>query len=156
MGMTFALFLACGCGRESAVDDAIREVSQRQNIFSDYPQPGKTYLSYSTFHGYQVNYLSANDAWLWYPGNAIGVREKWRADKNKLCWRTLQITYNPASGKRSNAWQCESLSIAQKTVVSELKGDPFGLSSGSIPFVLDRCKPPEKFLVDARSDCFGS
>lgn len=143
---------ASSVGRTS-VADAVAEVSQRQIRFPNYPQSDWTYLSFSHAHGFQVNYFGRNGkAWLWYPGNASGVPEEWKLDRvgnaRALCFRHPSHSYNPVTRKSGGAYACQSLSFSQKTIVARLKGDPYRLASGAVPYRLDRCKAPAEFEFD--------
>ncbi|GAA6181268.1 hypothetical protein NBRC116594_27060 [Shimia sp. NS0008-38b] len=134
------------------------EVSARNIAFPKYPQPGKTYLSFSGAHGYQVNYIAAGGkAWLWYPGNSRGVPEEYKQDvvrdTKALCWRHPSKSYNPVTKQSGGRFACQSLETARKTVVAELSGDPFQLATGKVPYPLKRCTAPDAFVFDR--DRFG-
>ncbi len=147
--------VSCGSSRQSAVS----EVAAREIQFPNYPQAGFTYLSFSRAHGYQVNYLaSGGRAWLWYPGNSVGVKEDWKRDTvagtRALCWRHPQRSYNPVTKRSGGRFACQSLELSQKTIIARLGGDPFGLASGAVPYRLNRCKAPDAFSFDrARFGC---
>lgn len=148
-----------GCAPSGPGDRAaaIAEVNARQNLFLDYPQTGTTYLSHSLAHGYQVNYIQAGRAWLWYPGNAVALPEAWetrtRGDMPVICWRHPTNSHNPVTGQSGGGAACTPLEFAQKTIVAELAGDPFGLRSGRVPYRLDRCIPPPEFGISAHKAC---
>lgn len=132
---------------------ALAEVAARSNRFSTYPQPDMTYLSFSGAHGFQVNYLGADGhAWLWYPGNRRGVAEEYQLSyawgEKVICWRHPSDSYNPVTRKKGGDYACESLDLAQRSIVAVLKGDVFELKSGAVPYRLDRCQAPEAFDFD--------
>lgn len=150
---SLALF---GCASSTSTSDrasAIAEVAARDNRFPTYPHANTTYLSFSQAHGFQVNFLSTNGkAWLWYPGNRIGVPEEYKTDivagQEAICWRHPSGSYNPVTKTRGGDFVCQSLALTQRTIVASLPGDPFKLRTGQIPFVLDRCSAPIEFSFD--------
>ena len=118
-----------------------------------------TYLSFSQGHGFQVNYLSQDGrAWLWYPGNTGVVPEEWKLDvasgQRAICWRHPSNSYNPVTKQTGGQFACQSLELSQKAVVAKLVGDPYGLSTGRVPYPLQRCVAPTEFEFDrARFGC---
>lgn len=145
------LVVLASCDAPSSRESAIAEVQSRANVFLDYPQANTTYLSYSEAHGFQVNFIaSGGHAWLWYPRNTVVVPEEWKLDAkgNALCWRHPSASYNPVTKQSGGGFQCESLPLAQKTIVASLPGDPYKLSLGEIPYRLDKCKAPIAFTFD--------
>ena len=146
-----AVFIAvAGCHATTGTEpSAVQEVMSRPVTFADYPRPGRTYLSFSSAHGFQVNYLGNGRAWLWYPGNAAVVPEEWKKDvvagQQALCWRHPANSYNPVTRTPGGGYACESLSLARRTIVAALDGDPFNLQSGAVPYRLQRCKAPAEF-----------
>lgn len=150
-----ALVLLSACAAPgSNRASAIAEVSARENRFPDYPQPGMTYLSYSSAHGYQVNYLEAGRAWLWYPGNRAVVPERWRVIAGRaVCWSHPPGSHNPVTGQGGGNEACAPLEFSRKTIVAALKGDPFALRSGRVPYPLGRCEAPEAFGQSQPQGC---
>lgn len=147
------ILTACAPSANGGAERAISEVAGRSILFSDYPQPGKTYLSFSSAHGFQVNYLTAGgQAYLWYPGNSVILPEDYKRDvvagRQALCWRHRRNTYNPVTKQRGGAFACTPLDMARKTIVAEVSGDPFKLASGTLPYRLDRCTAPDVFRFD--------
>ena len=141
-----------GCGAPSG-PPVVQEVMARDNIFPSYPQPDRTYLSFSSAHGFQVNYLRADGrAWLWYPGNSVGVPEEYETrtvnGTKAICWRHPSDSYKPVTRQHGGEFVCTPLELAQKANVAVLRGDPFSLASGKVPYRLDRCKAPEEFNFD--------
>lgn len=146
-----SLLLLASCGGQN--NNPLAEIMQRDVLFPDYPKGGWTYLSFSQAHGFQVNYLSADGkAWLWYPGNTKAVSEEWKrkrvSGQEAVCWRHPSNSYNPVLKKRGGSFACELLSISQRTIVARLKGDTFKLSSGKVPYRLNRCSAPDDFMFD--------
>lgn len=149
-------FVVTGCVSQQQTSDVASSVSEfasRENGVMDYPQPDRTYLSFSKAHGFQVNYLAPQGkAWLWYPGNQRGVPEEYKLDviagKDAICWRHPSNSYNPVTRRQGGSFACESLALSRGTIVAELPGDPFSLSSGRVPYRLDRCKAPSLFTFD--------
>ena len=152
---TLCALAACDLGDapSTARQAAIADVAARENRFPDYPRAGRTYLSFSQAHGFQVNYLaSSGRAWLWYPGNSAALPELYTRDvvngRQALCWQHPAASYNPVTGQRGGAVACTPLEFAQRTIVAVLPGDPFGLASGAVPYRLDRCTAPTAFKFD--------
>lgn len=132
---------------------AIKEVNSRSINFPNYPEANYTYLTFSSAHGFQVNYIaSGGRAWLWYPNNSRGLPEHYSFARvngiDALCWSHPNNSHNPVTGKSGGGLSCQSLSLSRRTVISELRGDIFNLSTGSIPYKLDRCIAPESFRFD--------
>jgi len=148
----FALVALGACGvTPSARDAAVTEVAARDLVFPSYPQAGNTYLSFSQAHGFQVNYLDADGrAWLWYPGNRVGLPERWRVDlaRDAVCWRHPSQSYNPVTKRYGGQEQCMALALARRTIVSTLPGDPYDLRSGNIPYARQKCIAPKAFSFD--------
>lgn len=156
-GVVVAITLsASGCSNSQKPSDAaaaISEVNSRENRFPTYPMPNTTYLSFSTAHGFQVNYLAPQGkAWLWYPGNRRGVQEEYKQDavagQKAICWRHPSSSYNPVTQTTGGGFACQSLSFSQRTIVAALPGDPFSLKTGQVPFPLERCNAPIQFSFD--------
>ncbi len=148
--------LASACSNSqppSSTEAAISEVNSRENRFPSYPQPNTTYLSFSSAHGFQVNYLAPQGkAWLWYPRNRRGIAEEYKRDivsgREAICWRHPSNSYNPVTQKTGGAFACQSLAFTQRTIVAALPGDPFALGTGQVPFPLERCRAPVQFIFD--------
>ena len=129
----------------------------RSPAFPDYPQGGWTWLSFSRPHGFQVNYLAADGtAWLWYPGNERGVPELWRVDagRDAICWTHPKNSWNPAAKTRGGRESCEPAISGRGRIIARLKGDPYRLASGNVPYPLPKCEAPKAFEFDrARHSC---
>ncbi|GAW36531.1 hypothetical protein RA2_03603 [Roseovarius sp. A-2] len=151
--------VGCGGTPPTAVRTSVAEVESRTNRFPAYPVAGTTYLSFNRAHGFQVNYIAPQGrAWLWYPGNDRAVPEEWKTDTVRgipaVCFRHPPGSFNPVTRRRDGAYTCQPLDLSQKTIVSSLEGDAFGLSSGEIPYRRSRCAAPEEFEFDrARFGC---
>jgi len=93
-------------------------------------------------HGTQLEYHSSDgQTYLWYPKNRTVVSGRWRVkadanDKPELCYLYGQNTYNPVLETRGGAWECRTLTFPNIGVSEGVKGDPFNLSSGEVPFVI--------------------
>ena len=117
--------------------------------FPNYPEPGKTYLSYDPWHGYQVSYISGpSTSWLWYPGNRIALPEEWKVEGNRICWRHGKGTYNPVTKQGGGKFECQNYSLALFTKVAELPGDPYRLSTGQVPYRRGKCQAPKEFVFN--------
>ncbi|GFE50252.1 hypothetical protein So717_20050 [Roseobacter cerasinus] len=128
-------------------------MESRPLTFPDYPQPGRTYLSFDDAHGYQVIFIdSGNRAWLWYPGNARALAGEYMLDtvagQRAICWRYPSSSGNPVTGTRGGSFNCTPRLLSQKSTIAALRGDPFNLASGAVPYPLQRCVAPEAFVFD--------
>lgn len=152
LAVALGLATLAGCGETQTTTSAIAEVQSRENQYPNYPQAGRTYLSFSSAHGFQVNYLADGKAWLWYPGNSEGVPEEWKRGTVNgtaaVCWRHPSNTYNPVTKTKGGPWGCQALNLSQKQIVADLKGDPYNLRSGQVPYRLKRCDAPAEFSFD--------
>lgn len=154
---TFAILLmflsACTPRPTASVASAIAEVQARENSFADYPRAGRTYLTFSAAHGFQVIYIGTNGrSWLWYPDNSRALPGRYRRDmvsgQEALCWQYSSNTYNPVTQTQGGSFQCEPLLFAQRSVISQMLGDVFQLTSTAVPYRLDRCTAPTEFAFD--------
>ncbi|WP_146005655.1 hypothetical protein [Roseovarius mucosus] len=149
--LSILIISGCATPQPNTRAVAINEVAARNIEFENYPEAGNTYLSFSSAHGFQVNYIARNgNAWLWYPGNRAALKEEWMLDpqRNAICWRHPENSYNPVTKSRGGAFACSDLRFARKTIVSQLSGDAFNLSSGRIPYVGEKCSAPREFAFD--------
>ena len=154
-----ACLMGLGCSgpdSRSGVARAIAEVNARDVRFPDYPRPDMTYLSFSRAHGFQVNYLGRGGrAWLWYPGNLVGVPEEYKQEtvsgREAICFRHPSTSYNPVTKTRGGGFACLPLEFQRKLIVAALAGDPFRLASGRVPYRLDRCMAPAEFTFDRKA-----
>lgn len=124
---------------------------------------GNTTRSYSTAHGTQVSYEAPDGSvHLWYPGNTMALKGEWRVvakssampeimmpsgsralseldSQAYICYRYGANTYNPVTQVRGRVWQCQDATITIRTQIREkTAGDIFNLSSGQIPFVMEK------------------
>ena len=100
----------------------------------------KTVVFFDDFHGTQVAYFTADGReYLWYPGNQRSLPGFWRttADK-KICFSYPTSSIKPATGVAGADWECGSLSGHSARIVQVSEGDVFNLTSGKIPFVMER------------------
>ncbi len=104
---------------------------------------GSTVKTFNSQHGTQIEYLAANgNTYLWYPGNRVILAGRWRTKSigryGVICFKYSRNSYNPFTRKRGGQWNCEG-SLIYLTMNAEIRrGDPLGLSSGRLPFVLPR------------------
>ncbi|UWQ80167.1 hypothetical protein K3725_03915 [Leisingera sp. S132] len=107
---------------------------------------GATTLDYSVQHGTQVEHMASDGrAYLWYPGNQRVVTGEWRTETDargsgRICFRYGRSTFNPVTGQRGGSWNCVRAADFIWAEEEYTTGDPFGLSSGAIPFVMPREK----------------
>ncbi|HEX8662456.1 MAG TPA: hypothetical protein VF744_00330 [Beijerinckiaceae bacterium] len=131
----------------------------------------RTYRSYSPQHGTQIEYHAADGrAFLWYPGNAVILPGRWRAEEvpnaPKLweeppgsgnivertlfrpCYRYGPDTYNPVTRHHGDTWECAGLF---QGLGEARDGDLFRLARGGpVPFVLAKQRYAYDELLAAR------
>ena len=92
-------------------------------------------------HGTQLEYHASNGmTYLWYPGNKAAVLGRWKVvphkgGKPELCYMYGPNTFNPVLLLPGGSWECRTLAFADIGV--GVRGDPFGLASGGLPFVIE-------------------
>ena len=98
----------------------------------------KTRVSFGPGHGTQVSYMRGDGAvFLWYPGNRVVLRGRWRTDGRTICFRYGPNTYNPVTGRAGAEWECRPSDVFARTTVDRVAGDVFGLARrNAVPFVL--------------------
>lgn len=146
--VTACLFLGvAGCGYVEKDDwmpvQTSKQISNDPALLSRFLS-GNTIMTYNDpdegGHGTQYEYHSADGkVLLWYPGNRNLVRGEWKvepvaAGPQIRCYRYGANTYNPVTRTRGGAWECEKQEWAY--LDTALKGDPFGLASGKLPFII--------------------
>lgn len=96
-------------------------------------------------HGTQVEYLSAGGkAFLWYPGNRSVVVGDWKTQAreggsvSEICFRYGQESYNPVTGQSGGTWSCRNATGYLVNLDVIVRGDPFNLTSGRVPYVLPK------------------
>lgn len=104
---------------------------------------GKTISTYGRAHGTQIEYLGeGGKGCLWYPGNKVVVPARWMIaggeDPNAICFMYPKKSHNPVSKLWGGTYSCLSLRNFKKTLTGVRSGDVFNLSSGKIPWVLER------------------
>jgi hypothetical protein len=115
----------------------------------------KTHMSFSAGHGTQISYLrSDNIEVLWYPGNAVLVRGRWRIAEHAneppggyadICFQYGTSSYNPVTGRTGGEWECRPAHVYARSMVEHSDGDVFGLANRTaVPFTLSR----EKTTID--------
>ena len=106
----------------------------------------RTLFHYDKGHGNQIEYYAPDGfAYLWYPGNWRSVRSLWKLEatgrkrRTTICFKYARNTYNPMTKQHGGKWECRPFSWFLKgTHKKSPVGDVFGLSTGTIPFRLDR------------------
>jgi len=140
---SLALVLA-GCGTKTPREQMFEELKAQRDVATPFPAANITYASFDTGHGYQVEYLSADGrAYLWYPGNRKPVVGAWKRVLDEVCYRYGKSTFNPQTLQNGGAWNCEYSGRLGFNVVAYQSGDVFGLTSGRIPYIRNRCDLPE-------------
>ena len=102
-----------------------------------------TVRSYDQRHGTQLEFLMADGrTYLWYPGNKTLLSGYWQIkstfDGPDMCFRYEEDTYNPVTQRRGGGWECGDASLYLLKVDEVVDGDPMRLSSGRLPFVLNK------------------
>ena len=130
-----------GLSGEEVRDALIAEVSDRTTIMN---QRG---------HGVYVEYLSADgQVYMWYPYNGSVVRGVWsvRRLSSDLARLSPYVVCYSYSGARNpvtaeyNPTECiqPEIILGGVSLIEARQGDPFNLSSGQVPFRLDRRQVP--------------
>lgn len=103
---------------------------------------GKTVVFFDEFHGTQVAFFETTGReHLWYPGNRRSLLGFWKTTPDQqICFRYPNSGINPATGVAGPAWECSSIRRHSARIVEITDGDVFNLSSGQIPFVMERRK----------------
>lgn len=105
----------------------------------------KTFVFYDRFHGTQVAYFTKDGReWLWYPGNRSAllghVQFRGAGAARAICFQYPSSSYNPVTGVAGPAWECSNIASHQARIQQSAQGDVFNLSSGAIPFVMQKRK----------------
>lgn len=144
---------ACGSQNSGGEFDAAKELAAYpRETFSAAGMTKRysdaTFLDYSRQHGTQIEFLAKDGrAYLWYPGNKRIVVGRWLVRTHprvptigEICFRYGPNTYNPVTKQRGGRLNCTPSGsfIIQENEYT--RGDPLGLSSGRIPFVMDKKK----------------
>ena len=114
----------------------------------------KTYITFGP-HGPQVSFTSsAGFVYLWYPGNKRSLKGEWKTESEgkRICYKYGTNTYNPLTKKSGGKWNCTPYNYHRVLGKAVCSGDPFSLSSGSIPYVLTRDKSE---LTKLQKTCSG-
>jgi hypothetical protein len=104
---------------------------------------GTTAASHADIMGPQFEYLApSGESQLWYPGNAKTVPGIWKANtqgrKTLVCFKYPAGRYGHETAIRGGDRECEQAIAYLLTVVEVIPGDIFGLSSGKVPYVLNK------------------
>ncbi len=93
--------------------------------------------------GTQVEYLAENGrTYLWFPGNrrlVLGswIVRRWR-EKYEVCFSYSRSSRDFVTGATGDNLTCDLLSNYPETITEIRQEDSFDLSSGTLPFVLER------------------
>ncbi len=106
---------------------------------------GKTSLAVSPAHGPQISYLAANgQAYLWYPGNGVVNTGRWSTRQSRapatyaeVCFDYGPNSFNPVTRQRGQT-HCIPAGTYLGQTDDARPGDIFGLTSGAVPYVLQR------------------
>lgn len=134
-----AALLVAGCSASAPRSTAPFGSDDRSSAPLAYA--GRTIVFHDPLHGTQVeHYAAGGEAFLWYPGNRRTVPGRWevRTAKQRICFRYGTQTFNPVTRRRGGAWNCTPLRLHRRLARASCAGDPFGLASGRLPFVLAR------------------
>jgi len=135
-----------GCDEQAkAVPHPIAERAAEAD--AAYPSAGVTYLYWDKGHGYQAAYHGEQHVWLWYPGNTAALRGDWVQEKVAgeyyLCFTYPRSSYNPVTGVLGGQKECQPQAVLERHLAAAKTGDVFGLSSGSVPYVLRKGRRPK-------------
>lgn len=105
-----------------------------------------TTLDYSVSHGTQIAHLAADGTvYLWYPGNRAILRGEWKTEAPangsafaQICFRYGANTFNPVTQRSGGTYDCVNADLYIIYEDEYAKGDPYALSTGRLPFVLDK------------------
>lgn len=99
---------------------------------------GYTYMWRGPGHGTQVEYMSADgETFLWYPGNSVILPGHWKREGSDICFSYGPNTYNPVTGTKGGAWECETYRGFVGNIAERMEGDILGLAGRSkVPFKL--------------------
>lgn len=140
----FGFCMMCLGACASAVPPLVETASD-----TDLPEPDITYLHWDKWHGYQVGYYTAEHVWLWYPGNRRALRGSWVQETvggiGYICFTYPSSSHNPVTAVAGGQKECQPRSVFRAGLSSAQTGDVFNLSSGDVPYVLDKTNPPTGF-----------
>jgi hypothetical protein len=122
-------------------EEFIHRVVENQTVVTD-----------SSVHGTQLEYFSpAGDVSLWYPGNTQAVSGRFRTkidtqpfniwgDRTAvlICFTYEVGTRNAVTGTEGGDEACTNAYSYIASIVGKRTGDPFDLTSGRVPFVLNK------------------
>lgn len=105
-----------------------------------------TILTHDRFFGTQVEFNCSNgDSFLWFPGNEGVVKALWKTQlrdngATEICYLYGTDTKNYVTEETGGKWECRSAVFHLDTIREAVDGDPFGLSSLNVPFVMPERK----------------
>ena len=105
-----------------------------------------TILTYDRLFGTQVEFNCSNgDSFLWFPGNRRVLKALWKTrlrddGVTELCYLYGTDTKNYVTGERGGKWDCRSAVFDLDAIREAVEGDPFGLASLKVPFVMPEYK----------------
>lgn len=108
-----------------------------------------THVSHDIQHGTQVSYSTADGRiYLWYPGNPQVLQGRWQACEYSytvrtggafggqalatygiMCFEYGPGTFNPATKRSGDNWECGPAGALQRRSVEARSGDVFGLAT---------------------------
>ncbi|MFS4436690.1 hypothetical protein ACMA5I_00615 [Paracoccaceae bacterium GXU_MW_L88] len=104
---------------------------------------GSTRKTHNRSHGTQIEYFADDGiAYLWYPGNRRAVPSLWKTESYgrgeyvRICFMYSPQSYNPVTREYGGYWDCRSADLFLYLSDEVVKGDPFDLESGGVPFVM--------------------
>lgn len=121
------------------------------------PDGGRTEVSFTPQHGYQIQYISSDNgkSWLWYPGNSRSVQGRRFETSDEICYIHPRNSRNPVTGRTGGSKECEPKFLASYLTLEIVPGDVFNLTSGLVPYVRQKCDPTDRFrTVQVDKDLF--
>ncbi len=149
--LALLLTAACGASNSGEKFDAAEELSAYPKVtFTAAGMKDRytdaTFLDYTRDHGTQIEYLASDGrAYLWYPGNKAIVVGQWLVRPHprvptvgEICFRYGPASFNPVTRQRGGQLSCTPSGDFIIRENEYTRGDPLGLASAGIPFVLDK------------------
>ena len=115
---------------------------------------GKTLLFYEPSHGNQIELLDGDGrCYLWYPGNDIIVKGRWRIDESNIYFQYGGDTFNPVTGVTGGRWEACPVAAWMVSIVEDVAGDILNIKK-HFPYILER-NPPIRSLSGLESPEVG-